>query len=114
MLLPVHNRPGWLQDSETQEFWVPTELFCKIVRINPKSLYTAKSIHSPKYRFMKLGGRLFVSWTHYQTPAKLCIANGQTRRLPVRDFIPQLPVTNFKGRGDARETIAMIRAECKA
>lgn len=109
MLLPVPDRPGWLQSSDTQELWVPTELFCKIARIIPNSLYTAKSIHSPKYRFMKLGGRLFVNWTQYQAQARLCIAGSQTRRLPCQNFVPRLS-SNYTGGDDAREIIARIQA----
>lgn len=115
MLLPVANRPGWLQDSETQELWVPIKLFCKIICKKPKSLYTAKSIHSSKYRFMKLGGHLLVNWTLYQAQAKLCITGNQTSRLPGRDILAgiiQRPPVTSRG-GNARQTISRIRAECK-
>lgn len=110
MLLPVANRPGWLQDPETHELWVPNKKFCAAVGINPRTIHIAKSIHSSKYRIMTLGGRLLVSWTFHQAQARLCIAGGRIRRLPCRDFIPR-PSSKHAGGGDAREKIARIQAE---
>ncbi|MEE9356471.1 MAG: hypothetical protein V3U75_12850 [Methylococcaceae bacterium] len=86
MLMPVANKPGWFQDSETQEIWVRAVQenlaisFCNIVGIKPDSFYTMKS----RYRTMKMGSHVYVSWTHYQADAKLQLPNGKSRRFPSR------------------------------